>query len=213
MRLAPEHVGALSNLGAALVPSQPAEAIRLLEKAVAAQPAYVRAQYNLALAYAQSPERGADRAIAQFRKVIDLEPGFAAAHFELGKALFQKNSLPEAIAQFRETVKLDPKLGSARYQLGLALTRSGQRVEGAADLAKARVAIEEERNLETAGQLMIRSTIVDWQPIFPVAGQADRFRYDVPAELQFERDASGAVTGLVLRENGELRAARLPLLP
>ena len=66
---------------------------------------------------------------------------------------------------------------------------------------------------ETAGQLMIRSTTVDWQPIFPVAGQTDRFRYDVPAELQFERDASGSVTGLVLHENGELRAARQPLLP
>ena len=66
---------------------------------------------------------------------------------------------------------------------------------------------------ETAGQLMIRSTSVDWQPIFPVPGQTDRFRYDVPAELQFERDASGSVTGLVLHENGELRAARQPLVP
>ena len=66
---------------------------------------------------------------------------------------------------------------------------------------------------ETAGQLMIRSTTVDWQPIFPVASQPDRFRYDVPAELQFERDANGSVTGLVLHENGDLRAARQPLLP
>src|SRR5207248_2363848 len=55
---------------------------------------------------------------------------------------------------FREAVKLDPKLGAARYQLGLALTRAGQRTEGAAELEKARVAIEEERKLETAGQLM-----------------------------------------------------------
>ena len=54
LTLAPDYAGAMSNLGAALVPSQPAEAIRLLEKAVARQPAYVRAQYNLALAYAQT---------------------------------------------------------------------------------------------------------------------------------------------------------------
>ena len=100
------------------------------------------------------PSHGADQAIAQFRKVIDLEPGFAAAHFEFGKLLFQKNSLPEAIAQFREAVKLDPKLGAARYQLGLALTRAGQRTEGAAELEQARAAIEEERKLEMAGQLM-----------------------------------------------------------
>ena len=60
----------------------------------------------------------------------------------------------------------------------------------------------------------VRTTApVATQQIFPVAGQPDRFRYDVPAELQFERDASGSVTGLVLHENGELRAARQPLLP
>jgi tetratricopeptide (TPR) repeat protein len=129
------------------------EAIRLLEKAVSIQPALVRAQYNLALAYAQSP-RHADKAAAQFRKAIDLEPRFAAAHFEFGKFLFRKNSLPEAITHFREAVKLDPKLGAARYQLGLALTRAGEKAEGAAELETARVAIEEERKLETAGQLL-----------------------------------------------------------
>jgi Flp pilus assembly protein TadD len=74
--------------------------------------------------------------------------------FEFGKVLFRKNALDEAIAHFREAVKLDPKLGAARYQLGLALTRAGQRAEGAAELEKARPAIEEERKLTIAGQLM-----------------------------------------------------------
>lgn len=64
-----------------------------------------------------------------------------------------------------------------------------------------------------AGQLMVRSSTVDWQPVFPVPGHADRFRYDVPAELQFERGAAGAVTGVVLHENGEMRAARQPASP
>src|SRR5262249_17256711 len=121
LRLAPEFAGALGNLGAALVASQPAEAIRLLEKAVSIQPGYVRAHYNLALAYAQSSEHGVNKAIPQFKKVIDLDPSFAAAHLELGKILFQRNSAPDAIAHFREAVRLDPKLGAARYQLGLAL--------------------------------------------------------------------------------------------
>ena len=154
LRHAPDYAAALGNLGAALVASQPVEAIRLLEKAVVANPAFVRAHYNLALAYAQSPEHGIDQSIAQFRKVIDLEPGFAAAHFEFGKVLLRNNATDEAISHFREAVKLDPKLGAARYQLGLALTRSGQRAEGAAELEKARPAIEEERKLTIAGQLM-----------------------------------------------------------
>jgi tetratricopeptide (TPR) repeat protein len=154
LRYSPESAGALGNLGAALVWSQPAEAVRLLEKAVAVQPAFVRAQYNLALAYAQSPQHVSEKAIPQFQKVIDREPGFAAAHFELGKLLFRNNALPEAITHFRQAVRLDPKLGSARYQLGLALTRAGQPAEGAAEIEKSRAAIEEESKLETAGQLI-----------------------------------------------------------
>lgn len=62
---------------------------------------------------------------------------------------------------------------------------------------------------EEAGQLIIRSSSVDWQAIFPMAGQGDRFQYDVPAWLQFERDAAGRVQALVLHENGgTLRATR-----
>lgn len=152
LAVAPDYTAALANLGAALIPSKPSEAVALLERAVALQPAYVRAQYNLALAYAQTP--GAAKARGQFQKVIELQPDFAAAHFEYGKLLFQKGSLPEAIVQFREAVRLDPNLGAARYQLGLALTRAGQRTEGAAELEKARPAIEAERKLEIGGQLM-----------------------------------------------------------
>ena len=77
LRLAPEYVSATGNLGAALDGSQPVEAIGLLEKAVAMQPSFVRAQYNLALAYAQSSEHPLDKAIAQFQKVIELDPGMA----------------------------------------------------------------------------------------------------------------------------------------
>lgn len=70
------------------------------------------------------------------------------------------------------------------------------------------------RVAEEAGQLIIRSSSVDWQAIVPVAGQIDRFRYDVPAWLQFERDADGRVGALVLHENGgTLRATREGAVP
>ena len=154
LRHAPEYADALGNLGAALVASQPEEAIGLLRKAVAAQPAFVRAQYNLALAYAQSPKYGVDLSMAQFRKVIELEPTFAAAHFEFGKLLFRKNQIPDAISHFQEALKLDPNLGAARYQLGLALTRAGQKVEGGKEIEQARAVIDEERKVTIAGQLM-----------------------------------------------------------
>jgi len=64
------------------------------------------------------------------------------------------------------------------------------------------------------GQMVVRSTAFASQPVFPVPGRADRFHYEgVRAELQFERDASGAPAALVLHENGELRAVRTAPVP
>ena len=60
------------------------------------------------------------------------------------------------------------------------------------------------------GQLMVRSTRFAWEPVWPMAGRTDRFRYNIPdAELQFERDPSGQVVALVLYQRGELRALRV----
>jgi tetratricopeptide (TPR) repeat protein len=68
--------------------------------------------------------------------------------------LFRKNQVTEAITHFREALRLDPNLGAARYQLGLALTRAGQKEEGAKEIEQARTAIDTERKMTIAGQLM-----------------------------------------------------------
>lgn len=62
---------------------------------------------------------------------------------------------------------------------------------------------------ELDGQLLVRSSAFAAQPVFPMAGRADRFHYEGGrAELQFERDDSGKLVALVLHENGSLRAVR-----
>ena len=46
--------------------------------------------------------------------------------------------------------------------------------------------------------------------VYPVAGQPDRFAWDtVKAEVQFERYPNGTVRGLVLHQNGQVRAERV----
>jgi CubicO group peptidase (beta-lactamase class C family) len=63
---------------------------------------------------------------------------------------------------------------------------------------------------DEAGQLMVRSSRFPWEPVWPMAGRVDRFRYGIPdAELQFERDGAGRVVALVLQQGGELRASRV----
>lgn len=62
----------------------------------------------------------------------------------------------------------------------------------------------------TNGQLAVQVTAQERYLVYPVAGQADRFAYDViRAEVQFERDAGGAVPALVLHQNRPLRAQRI----
>ena len=60
------------------------------------------------------------------------------------------------------------------------------------------------------GQLLVQVNNQPRVTVYPVPGQPDRFSYEVvKAELQFERDAAGQVTGLVLHQNGEHRAPRV----
>lgn len=60
------------------------------------------------------------------------------------------------------------------------------------------------------GQLWVRLNQQPRFPVFPVAGQDDRYAYEVvQAELQFERYRNGTVSGLVLHQNGRVRAEKV----
>jgi Flp pilus assembly protein TadD len=49
-------------------------------------------------------------AISQFRSAINSEPGFAAAHYQLGLAMNQKGEKEEARKEFQKASELDPTL-------------------------------------------------------------------------------------------------------
>jgi hypothetical protein len=62
----------------------------------------------------------------------------------------------------------------------------------------------------SGGQLAVRLGNQPRFAVYAVAGQPDRFAYDVvKAELQFERDAGGRVVALVLHQNGQHRAPKV----
>jgi tetratricopeptide (TPR) repeat protein len=147
IRLSPDYADAHANLGATLIPTDAEEAIVELEKAVALQPASVKAQFNLAEAYGRSPTHGLAKQIEQLRKLISLSPTLASGHLALGKALLQDGKVPEAITELQEAARLDPKSGEAHYQLGLALARAGKQQEAAAEAQKGReLSAAEERS-------------------------------------------------------------------
>jgi len=69
-----------------------------------------------------------DEAIAQYRRTLVSNPGFAYAHRALGWAYGSKGMYPEAIAETRTSIELN-NAPSANGFLGLWPARSGKRDE------------------------------------------------------------------------------------
>jgi tetratricopeptide (TPR) repeat protein len=205
IRVRPNFADAHANLGATLIPTDAERAISELEKAVSLNPASVKAQFNLAQAYAASPNSGPAKEIEQLRKVTAMAATFAPAHLALGKALLHDGKIAEAVTELQEATRLDPQSGEAHYQLGLALTRAGKREEGTAEVQKGReLSAADERaqnaNLDLAegraaldkGDLEQAATKFRHAvKLSPDSGDAQRYLGIV---LEKQNDAKGAAT-------------------
>ncbi len=147
VRIRPDYADAHANLGSVLMLIDVDEAIAELEKATSLDPALIKAQFNLAEAYGNSPSHGTAKQIEQLRKIISIAPNFARAHLALGKAMLHDAKVNDAVAELRDATRLDPTSGEAHYQMGLALARSGQQEEAAAEVKKGReLSAADERN-------------------------------------------------------------------
>lgn len=122
----PDETNFLVLLGAALTrQGKAAEARKYLQRAVDAEPEYVKGHEQLA--DAQLALGQPDEAIESFRRALDLDPGFDAAHLKLGRLLLQLGREEEAGKVFEAFVKQQPH----RQKLAEAaeLHRGGQYAE------------------------------------------------------------------------------------
>jgi tetratricopeptide (TPR) repeat protein len=97
LRLSPLSAETWNNLGSACVRlgGHGAEAIECFRHAIAIEPAFVEARYNLGAVHERA---GAiDQAAEQLRAAIDIRPGFAQAHYRLGKLLERQGHQREAM--------------------------------------------------------------------------------------------------------------------
>jgi tetratricopeptide (TPR) repeat protein len=67
---------------------------------------------------------------ASFRRALERDPGFAQAHYELGKLYFQRKDFERAEQSFENAVRYDPLLLRAYYQYGLMCIRNGKSEKG-----------------------------------------------------------------------------------
>jgi len=71
-----------------------------------------------------------DDAIADFEKVLKIDPDDVGSNVNVGQIFVQQKKYTEAIAAFRRTITAEPYNETALYNLGLLLTRTGKKAEG-----------------------------------------------------------------------------------
>jgi tetratricopeptide (TPR) repeat protein len=94
-----------------------AQAVTVIEHAVALHPQYPAALNDLGYAYAYSGDF--DKALAAMEKYLALEPDEPNPHDSYGEILRMAGKFDAAVQQYRECIHIDPNFGS---ELGLADT-------------------------------------------------------------------------------------------
>jgi tetratricopeptide (TPR) repeat protein len=70
-------------------------------------------------------------ALAMYQRVLDLDPGFAAAHINIGTLLYNRRDYKGSEYHYRQAIASDPKYALAYFDLGNVLDETGRVVEAA----------------------------------------------------------------------------------
>jgi tetratricopeptide (TPR) repeat protein len=130
LELKPGLYEAELNCGMLLLRNKDAGAAALLEAAAAQKPSEFRPRYYLAEAEAQA---GAlDRAEADYRRAIELDPKSGTAESGLGRVLLREGKLADAVPHFHQAATLDPKYRNGLLELAAAYDAAHQPGDAAA---------------------------------------------------------------------------------
>ncbi len=139
LRVDPAHADALHLLGiVAHQRQQPVEAVRYIERAIAANEKSPLFHCNLGAALQSLGD--ADRAIASLQRAVEIDPGYADAWFNLATIQRRSGKLAEASESYRRLCALRPHDVTVHGSLIGALRDLG-RTKEAVDAASAAVAM------------------------------------------------------------------------
>jgi tetratricopeptide (TPR) repeat protein/peroxiredoxin len=131
LRLSPDHLIALDNLGNAYrQQKQWDEARKVLERAVALGPHDPEANYSLGMVFAQMDD--SDRAYEYLQRALKLRPAYPEALNNLGVLYLRTRRRDEAVASFEECIRVAPAFDQSYLNLARVYA-----VEGTPDKARA----------------------------------------------------------------------------
>jgi tetratricopeptide (TPR) repeat protein len=121
------------------------EAARAFESELILNPADTQAKYHLGYVLLATQET--KRGMNLMREVIQADPKFGNAYFELGKTQLQQGDVGGAIMSLESAARLEPEQPHVRYQLGRAYLAAGRQSEGQAQLDLSKQLKDKARNL------------------------------------------------------------------
>jgi len=120
------------------------EAIDVFGKVIQIRPdLYLPYYYYGKLASKQGGKRIGE-AVEKLKKAVALNPAFADAHYELGKAQAEAGQPAEAIPELKRSLELKPGLAQSHYQLGLIYKKLGDQTQSAEQFRLFQAASKEE---------------------------------------------------------------------
>lgn len=174
------------------------EAATAFKQAVALQPDFAAAYYNLGRVLR---ELGDDReAIAAYRKASEWDPEDPDIFYNLGNALFAAGKLDAAIKCYQRTLELNPRFVKARNNLAEALKKCG-RIDAAI----------EQYNAVLHGSSPSAETLCKMGELFRKRRKYDQASHWYQKALQRFPDCAEAFNGLgnVLRDQNRVQEAKV----
>ena len=103
------------------------QAIKILEQVIKFHPDAADAYFNLATVYAkEGPALGYDKAIANFKQALRVDPHYEPARYSLAKALVQRAQFSEAVPYLTAYIHNQPHDAEGFHLLGAGYTGLGQ---------------------------------------------------------------------------------------
>lgn len=97
--------------------------------------AFGQVHYRLGLIYGDRGEF--DRAAAEYRLAMELDPAYTKSYLNLGAILAETGESAEAEAVFRRAIELEPGYSAARVNLAMVLMRIGRAADAESELRAA----------------------------------------------------------------------------
>lgn len=127
---------AADHIRAGIGAATPQDAMEDFRRALAAEPQSILAAYDLGVAASRLPATEGV-AVAAYRKVIELDPQFADAYFNLALLSLTRGETPEALQFMKSVTVLQPDNSEAWAALGELYRRRGRMEEANAALERA----------------------------------------------------------------------------